>query len=68
MWVKWISKRQSTNMTLMTERGNNMVRPGNCFPVNSQNITDRRKNCFGKTLCIMRVWNAFYRISSPEGS
>jgi len=35
------------------------------FRVNSQNITERWKGFFGKTLCSMRAWNAFYRISSP---
>jgi hypothetical protein len=28
VWVKWLSKRQSTIMTVKTESGNNVVRTG----------------------------------------
>jgi hypothetical protein len=64
--VEWMSKRQSQYKHDSNERTPAMVWSGQeSFCVNSQNITERWKGCFGKTLCIMRVWNAFYRVSSP---
>jgi hypothetical protein len=58
-------------MTVKTERGNNVVRTGK-FSCEFTEYYRRMEGLFGKTLCIMRVWNTFYRISSPatdlEGS
>jgi len=58
-------------MTVTTERGNNVVRTGK-FSCEFTEYYRKMEGLIGKTLCIMRVWNAFYIISSSaadlEGS